>query len=58
MSLCRDWVAASWDLAVEFSADERAANDIRGYQTRADLEFHTDVFHIVGLLCLRIATQV
>jgi hypothetical protein len=25
MSLCRDWVAASWDLAVEFSADERAA---------------------------------
>jgi hypothetical protein len=44
MSLGRDWVAASWDLAVEFSADERAATIFAA--------------SIVGLLCLRIATQV
>ena len=35
-------------------ADYRGRSDIRGYQTRAELEFHTD---IVGLLCLRAAKQ-
>jgi antitoxin (DNA-binding transcriptional repressor) of toxin-antitoxin stability system len=27
MPLCQDWIAASWDLAVEFSADKRAASN-------------------------------
>ena len=38
-------------------ADYRGRSDIRGYQTRAELEFHTDVVDIVGLLCLRAAKQ-
>ena len=38
-------------------AEYRGRSDIRGYQTRADLEFHTDVVDIVGLLCLRTAKE-
>jgi hypothetical protein len=38
-------------------ADYRGRSDIRGYQTRARLEFHTDVVDIVGLLCLRAAKE-
>jgi hypothetical protein len=38
-------------------ADYRGRDDIRGYQTRANLEFHTDVVDIVGLMCLRPAMQ-
>ncbi len=38
-------------------ADYRGRNDIRGYQTRARLEFHTDVVDIVGLMCLRAARE-
>jgi hypothetical protein len=38
-------------------ADYRGRNDIRGYQTRANLEFHTDVVDIVGLMCLRPAKE-
>jgi hypothetical protein len=38
-------------------AEYRGRNDIRGYQTRAELEFHTDVVDIVGLLCLRTAQE-
>ena len=34
-------------------ADYRGRADVRGYQTRARLEFHTDVVDIVGLMCLR-----
>jgi len=38
-------------------ADYRGRSDIRGYQTRARLEFHTDVVDIVGLMCLRAAKE-
>ena len=38
-------------------ADYRGRADIRGYQTRARLEFHTDVVDIVGLMCLRAARE-
>jgi Taurine catabolism dioxygenase TauD, TfdA family len=38
-------------------AEYRGRSDIRGYQTRAELEFHTDVVDIVGLLCLRTAKE-
>jgi len=38
-------------------ADYRGRSDIRGYQTRAELEFHTDIVDIVGLLCLRTAEE-
>ncbi|HJU17603.1 MAG TPA: TauD/TfdA family dioxygenase [Stellaceae bacterium] len=38
-------------------ADYRGRSDVRGYQTRARLEFHTDVVDIVGLLCLRAARE-
>jgi hypothetical protein len=38
-------------------ADYRGRDDIRGYQTRANLEFHTDVVDIVGLMCLRPARE-
>lgn len=38
-------------------ADYRGRSDIRGYQTRARLEFHTDVVDIVGLMCLRRARE-
>jgi hypothetical protein len=38
-------------------ADYRGRSDVRGYQTRARLEFHTDVVDIVGLLCLRAAKE-
>ena len=38
-------------------ADYRGRSDVRGYQTRANLEFHTDVVDIVGLLCLRKAKE-
>jgi hypothetical protein len=38
-------------------ADYRGRSDIRGYQTRARLEFHTDVVDIVGLMCLRVAKE-
>jgi hypothetical protein len=38
-------------------ADYRGRSDIRGYQTRAELEFHTDIVDIVGLLCLRSAKE-
>lgn len=38
-------------------ADYRGRSDIRGYQTRAELEFHTDVVDIVGLFCLRGAKE-
>jgi Taurine catabolism dioxygenase TauD, TfdA family len=36
-------------------ADYRGRDDVRGYQTRARLEFHTDVVDVVGLMCLRAA---
>lgn len=38
-------------------ADYRGRSDVRGYQTRARLEFHTDVVDIVGLMCLRAARE-
>lgn len=38
-------------------ADYRGRDDVRGYQTRARLEFHTDVVDIVGLMCLRAARE-
>ncbi len=38
-------------------ADYRGRDDVRGYQTRARLEFHTDVVDIVGLMCLRQARE-
>lgn len=38
-------------------ADYRGRSDVRGYQTRARLEFHTDVVDIVGLMCLRAAKE-
>jgi hypothetical protein len=38
-------------------ADYRDRSDVRGYQTRARLEFHTDVVDLVGLMCLRAAKQ-
>ena len=38
-------------------ADYRGRADVRGYQTRARLEFHTDVVDIVGLMCLRAARE-
>lgn len=38
-------------------ADYRGRSDVRGYQTRASLEFHTDVVDVVGLMCLRKAKQ-
>ncbi|MCF3948652.1 TauD/TfdA family dioxygenase [Acidiphilium iwatense] len=38
-------------------ADYRGQSDIRGYQTRANLEFHTDVVDVVGLMCLRPAKE-
>jgi hypothetical protein len=38
-------------------ADYRGRSDVRGYQTRARLEFHTDVVDMVGLMCLRAAKQ-
>lgn len=38
-------------------ADYRGRDDVRGYQTRARLEFHTDVVDIVGLMCLRAAKE-
>lgn len=38
-------------------AEYRGRDDIRGYQTRANLEFHTDVVDIVGLMCLRPAKE-
>lgn len=38
-------------------ADYRGRSDVRGYQTRGELEFHTDVVDIVGLLCLRTARE-
>jgi hypothetical protein len=38
-------------------ADYRGRDDVRGYQTRARLEFHTDVVDIVGLMCLRGAKE-
>jgi hypothetical protein len=38
-------------------ADYRGRDDIRGYQTRARLEFHTDIVDIVGLMCLRAAKE-
>jgi hypothetical protein len=38
-------------------ADYRGRADIRGYQTRGRLEFHTDVVDIVGLMCLRAARE-
>jgi hypothetical protein len=37
--------------------DYRGRSDVRGYQTRARLEFHTDVVDIVGLMCLRAARE-
>ena len=37
--------------------DYRGRSDVRGYQTRAGLEFHTDVVDIVGLMCLRAARE-
>lgn len=38
-------------------ADYRGRDDVRGYQTRARLEFHTDVVDVVGLMCLRAARE-
>jgi hypothetical protein len=38
-------------------ADYRGRSDVRGYQTRANLEFHTDVVDVVGLMCLRKAKE-
>ena len=37
--------------------DYRGRSDVRGYQTRGRLEFHTDVVDIVGLMCLRAARE-
>ena len=37
--------------------DYRNVSNVRGYQTRASLEFHTDSSDIVGLLCLRKAKE-
>jgi len=38
-------------------AGYRGRDDVRGYQTRARLEFHTDVVDVVGLMCLRAARE-
>jgi hypothetical protein len=38
-------------------ADYRGRDDVRGYQTRARLEFHTDIVDMVGFMCLRTARE-
>ncbi|MDH7799143.1 MULTISPECIES: TauD/TfdA family dioxygenase [unclassified Beijerinckia] len=49
-----DFVCPVTNTGVDFGYDGRhSANDVRGYQSSADLNFHCDPTDIVGLLCLR-----